>query len=717
MRLDLAALSFLVCGLIAHGDAGWETESIPSQSGAVWAEHFCVFKGQFHSVSDCLRRWTGSQWEPLADVPVGRINAVLGAEQGLYVGGECELAGSLTTAFLRLWDGTNWLPILPRTSEWIGSVQALAADRRGRLVVAGSFAPRPLTRSHVVRFWDGKDWTLPGDGLSFVDKTTVRALAVADRGDVFVSIAVQSKRNPNDLVLHWDGERWERIKGATNVTRLVPDRRGGLYAVGAFETNTPASGRWIGWWNRGAWQPLGADLRHPDPRFAIGIGGVTIWNDDLIVSGGFRRAGDVEANLIAGWNGTNWYALGGGLGGRGPLHSSSRTRAVYAEVGYASALLPKDNELVAFGSFTEAGDCAAPGVARWNGTNWSRFMDPSSTGVNGLIRGLAADDRYVYAVGNFNTAGAAVAHGLARWNGTAWEGFPQRPPEAPRSYHALAATGDALWVCGSPSTTTSNRLQHDLLRWSNGGWERFLGPCPGFGSALAASAGKVCISAPAALAELTTEGANSLPAPLGELRTLAVDERGEIYAGGSFNTRRTADVGVMRWNGAAWESVGEGLSPGRAQGGGVGALLATNGVLYAGGDFHSTRRLRPEESSRGLTHEQAGIVPLGGVAQWRDGRWSALGPVVSKPEVWLESVNALAWWNGRLFAGGQFDHIGGVAARNIALWNGEKWQTLGDGVEGIVHALAVHGGHLYVGGQLRRAGGRSVENFARWRLE
>ncbi len=71
-----------------------------------------------------------------------------------------------------------------------------------------------------------------------------------------------------------------------------------------------------------------------------------------------------------------------------------------------------------------------------------------------------------------------------------------------------------------------------------------------------------------------------------------------------------------------------------------------------------------------------------------------------------------------LYAGGQFASAGGVAASNIARWDGEQWSPLGSGVNGSVSCLAVFddgsGPALYVGGSFTMAGGVPANRIARW---
>ncbi|MBM4107455.1 MAG: hypothetical protein FJ255_01360 [Phycisphaerae bacterium] len=63
--------------------------------------------------------------------------------------------------------------------------------------------------------------------------------------------------------------------------------------------------------------------------------------------------------------------------------------------------------------------------------------------------------------------------------------------------------------------------------------------------------------------------------------------------------------------------------------------------------------------------------------------------------------------NGDLVAGGAFTSAGGVAARRIGRWDGDKWSPLGSGMSGSVTALAV-------GGDFTTAGGQVSAYFARY---
>src|SRR5437016_1570806 len=77
-------------------------------------------------------------------------------------------------------------------------------------------------------------------------------------------------------------------------------------------------------------------------------------------------------------------------------------------------------------------------------------------------------------------------------------------------------------------------------------------------------------------------------------------------------------------------------------------------------------------------------------------------------------VFAIAAAGTNVYFGGAFTSIGGIAAANIARWDGARWSPLGTGTDGIVFAMAVRGSELYVGGVFSQAGGVPANHVAKW---
>jgi hypothetical protein len=113
----------------------------------------------------------------------------------------------------------------------------------------------------------------------------------------------------------------------------------------------------------------------------------------------------------------------------------------------------------------------------------------------------------------------------------------------------------------------------------------------------------------------------------------------------------------------------------------------------------------------GGSFTQAGGVAASNIASWDGVAWSPLGAGTNGP---VRGLAALA--NGDIVAVGAFTTAGGAAASNVARWNGSSWAPLGGGLAGTyANAAAVlANGDLVVGGQFTLAGGVPANNIARW---
>jgi hypothetical protein len=102
------------------------------------------------------------------------------------------------------------------------------------------------------------------------------------------------------------------------------------------------------------------------------------------------------------------------------------------------------------------------------------------------------------------------------------------------------------------------------------------------------------------------------------------------------------------------------------------------------------------------------IFAASGDENW-DSRFDALGV-----NGFFSSVSAIAVSGNDVYVGGQFNSVGGVAAANIAKWNGTSWSPLGNGVDFSVLAITVIGSNVYAGGSFTNAGGLGIKYIARW---
>lgn len=99
------------------------------------------------------------------------------------------------------------------------------------------------------------------------------------------------------------------------------------------------------------------------------------------------------------------------------------------------------------------------------------------------------------------------------------------------------------------------------------------------------------------------------------------------------------------------------------------------------------------------------------VAVWDGVTWSALGTGTTG------EINAIAVDGSNVYVGGNFFSAGGVVSRNIAKWNGTAWSAMGAGLGGgthVVEAIAVYGGAVYVGGSFNIADGSPANGLVKW---
>jgi hypothetical protein len=183
-----------------------------------------------------------------------------------------------------------------------------------------------------------------------------------------------------------------------------------------------------------------------------------------------------------------------------------------------------------------------------------------------------------------------------------------------------------------------------------------------------------------------------------------------LYAGGEFTSAGGVPAArVAKWDGSAWSALsGPGFNGTSDE---VLALAAFDDgagpALYAGGDF-----------------VYAGALVVNRIARWNGAAWSPLlGAGATGTGL---PVMALAVYDdgggAGLYAGGEFNHIGGVPVNFLAKWDGVAWSALsGPGATGTsdrVLAVGVYddggGPALHAGGDFLRAGGTEVNHLARW---
>ena len=178
----------------------------------------------------------------------------------------------------------------------------------------------------------------------------------------------------------------------------------------------------------------------------------------------------------------------------------------------------------------------------------------------------------------------------------------------------------------------------------------------------------------------------------GRVSAIAITDNGNVYVGGDFTSIGGVTANnVAMWNGSQWSALGAGVD------GPVAKIEVNNGNVYIGGAF-----------------ETAGNSIANNIARW-NGSWNALidaGTGVSGTNNEIRSIAFDA--SNNLYVGGNFDEAGGNTANRIAVYDGNRWSTLGAGTSGFVQAITTTDEYIYAGGNFAIAGGNTVNRVARW---
>jgi hypothetical protein len=300
---------------------------------------------------------------------------------------------------------------------------------------------------------------------------------------------------------------------------------------------------------------------------------------------------------------------------------------------HASLVFDSGNgdELYVAGSFRSAGNVAANGIAKWNGTRWAALgsgidapelaplYGPNS--VQGAINALAVYDDgsgpALYAGGTFTSIGGVSASNFAKWNGSAWS---QVGGGVQQVVYALAAhddgAGPALFVAGSLQQVGGMPVAN-CAKWNGSVWTS----CSAFVN------------------------------PNSDLRALCVFDDGSgpvLCGGGGF-----LFGAVGKWNGTSWSAVGNGggtLTPYALEVFDDGSGPA----LYAAG--------------QGLSGWQ---IPM---RKWDGTTWTTIGGITGS-QAWIKTLRTFDDGSGpQLYVGGFFN-VGSIVS--MARWNGTTWSSVG----------------------------------------
>ena len=411
------------------------------------------------------------------------------------------------------WNGTSWQALGSGTQSTVvpffGGVYALA-EMAGELVAAGAFDLADGGPAFKVARWNGAAWTPMGSGIeqggAFGVPSAVFVLQRTANGELFAAGDFRTVGGRDGVGLaRWNGSSWTPVQpmGIGNGTTAVHRTASGdVYLGGTFRDIDGVVCNGIARRVGNGWQPLGSGILDNTGTGALVSRICSLPSGELVVGGGFPAAGGVPAAALAAWNGTSWSALGTGLANTSG--SPPSVQALHAT---------DNGDLYVAGSFDLAGGVAVESVARWDGSQWSAIgnglgpaflfavtagptgevyvagglslgglfqPDQIAVGSGGSWQAIGLADGPVFellvlpngdllAGGTFQSVNGQPVGCVARWSGGVWTSFGGLGTNSPLSSVRRLQTlpgGDVL-AAGVFDTGTGLA---GLARWNGSSW-------------------------------------------------------------------------------------------------------------------------------------------------------------------------------------------------------------------------------------------------------
>lgn len=227
-----------------------------------------------------------------------------------------------------------------------------------------------------------------------------------------------------------------------------------LYSAGYF-TSIDNNRRWgIASWNTDQWDSLGLGIDYDSvssqPQMTRGF----LWdNGYLYTVGSFRRAGTINSNCIARWNGTIWDSVPG------------CKIAAYQSI---NDIVKYNGEIYICGSFDSIGSLPAHGLAKWDGNAWHTVANNYDFATQGVLGRIRFYHGRLYVSGMFRDPNGNTCR-LARWDGLNWYFMTTEVQGGLADIWDMEVYEDKLYVAGLFFQSAGNAA-NCLQSWNDTTW-------------------------------------------------------------------------------------------------------------------------------------------------------------------------------------------------------------------------------------------------------
>lgn len=437
----------------------------------------------------------------------------------------------------------------------------------------------------------------------------------------------------------------------------------------------------------------------------------------LFLGGGFDYAFGIKTNYFVQWNpAKGWDSLPGQFKG-----SSFPISSIAAGNG---------NDVFVAGAFSGVGSLVKRGIVKWNGVKWDSvpgtFAMPNFTNPTRIVYANGT----LYALGNFTKVGSLPkVNGIARWNGAQWDTMGSlRYTNSNNSANnkAFTVTADGRIYAATYAVDTWSKENVAIIRWSGTKWDTVAKGLTGTAGSLSGNSLKAHVNdiavhgdtiyvvgafnmAGTKIANCVARWNGTAWDSLGEgtfteLSNVEIDSLGRVYVAGSKSPAKfgSGSDAVARWNGKNWERLGTGITSSQfGQGAFIHDMTIVGSTLYLCGDLKNPGGLG---TTGAVTYDIAASV------------WKNIGPGTTNG---LDAAaNAFHETSkGEIFIGGEFNSASSKLVRRLARWNRDGWDSVGNANAssvGIVKALASDDTVLYVGGDFTEFGKVASSGVVKW---
>lgn len=354
------------------------------------------------SAASCLAQGGGWMSRPdLLDADASVFDLIV-YDGELIAAGDFQQIGGVEAGGLAAFDGQGWRPLddpLRLTSGQGQFVEAWAEVMtvfEGDLIIGGRFNRVGERAVPFMARWNGESLEPLGPGTN----GRVASLAVYDSHLILGGFFTEAGLLPTERVARFRSGYAAMDQGfAAGVTALF-NLRGELWAGGLFSNSGIRAAPHVARWRDGAWVGAGFGFQTNDGDSPAVFEFASI-DGELIALGHFQSSGANRTNGMARWDGSNWVAYRGGLGGNGGIY-------------WATEMVQYLGESYVAGRFASAGGHLANNIARHDGERWW----PMGHGVNDEVKALAVFRGELYVGGAFSRAGNLPAQRLAVWKST-----------------------------------------------------------------------------------------------------------------------------------------------------------------------------------------------------------------------------------------------------------------------------------------------------------